>query len=299
MNRQSQDCGLRDGSDLECAGEGADLVQSDTVVVDGHSIHYRHAGEGRPVLLLHGWPTSSFLWRNVMPGMAQSRRVLAIDLPGFGQSDKPLDVEYNVDFYTSIIDGFLREVGADEQIGLVVHDLGGPLGLYWASQRPGRLERLALLNTLTYPQLSLMVWATLKALTIPGLSSAFTSQWGLRQSIKFGVSDKARIRPDTIEGVCAPFRDRDSREALRRTLNAPTVHDIKVIAEWLPTVSAPVRIIYGKQDRILPHIERTVARLQNDIPHAEVTALDDCAHFLQEERPEDLAALLDEFFSRT
>lgn len=153
-----------------------------------------------------------------------------------------------------------------------------------------------MLNTLAYPELSLMVWATLKALEIPGLSSAFTSQWGLRQAIKFGVTDNARIRPDTLEGVCARFRDRDSREALRRTLNAPTVADLEVIAQWLPTVSAPVRIIYGKRDRILPGIERTVARLREDIPHAEVTRLDDCAHFLQEERPEEIGELLGEFF---
>ncbi len=271
------------------------MIQS-TVKVDGHTIHYQEAGEGLPVLLVHGWPTSSFLWRNVMPAMASDRRVLAIDLPGHGDSDKPLDVDYNVEFFSSIIDGFLREVGVDGPIGLVVHDLGGPLGLYWASQRPQRLERLAILNTLAYPELSWMAATTLKVAAIPMLGSMMTSQWGLKQAIKMGVVKNRRIRPDTMEGVCAPFRDRDAREALRRTLLSVEVEDLETIASWLPSVSVPVRIVYGKKDRILPKIEKTVARICTDIPHAEVTVLEDCGHFLQEERPEDIGELLGDFF---
>ena len=271
------------------------MIQS-TVTVDGHKISYREAGEGLPILLVHGWPTSSFLWRNMMPTMAKDRRVLALDFPGHGDSDKPLDVDYNVEFFSSIIDGFLREFGVDGPIGLVVHDLGGPIGLYWASQRPQRLERLALLNTLAYPELSWMAETTLKVARLPVLGPMMTSQWGLKQAIKLGVTNNRRIRPDTMEGVCAPFRARDAREALRRTLLSVEIEDLQTIARWLPSVSVPVRIIYGKKDRILPGIEKTVARICSDIPHAEVTVLDDCGHFLQEERPEEIGELLGDFF---
>lgn len=231
-----------------------------------------------------------------MPAMADNRRVIAIDLPGLGHSDKPLDVDYNIDFYTAILDGFLDALGIDDQIGLVVHDLGGPLGLYWASQYPDRLERLALLNTLAYPEFSLMVRASLMAPKIPVLKSMITSQWGLRQLIKGGVANKSRLRPDTLEGVCAPFQDRQSREALRRTLISVTVADMEVIAKWLPTVSCPVRIIYGKKDRALPGIGNTVERLCQDMPQAEVTVFEDCGHFLQEEKPEEIGELLNAFF---
>jgi haloalkane dehalogenase len=67
-------------------------VTSHRVQVDGLDLHYLEAGAGEPVLLLHGWPTSAFLWRNVMPIMADRCRVIALDLPGFGASAKPLDV---------------------------------------------------------------------------------------------------------------------------------------------------------------------------------------------------------------
>ena len=69
--------------------------------VNNLRLHYLEAGEGDPILLLHGFPTSSHLWRNVMPELAKTHRVIAIDLPGYGLSDKPLDATYDFEFYES------------------------------------------------------------------------------------------------------------------------------------------------------------------------------------------------------
>jgi pimeloyl-ACP methyl ester carboxylesterase len=77
----------------------------DTVQVDGLTIAYRELGSGPPVLLLHGWPTSSFLWRDLMEPIAEHNRVVAIDLPGFGASDKPLGVRYDFDLFGRTLDG--------------------------------------------------------------------------------------------------------------------------------------------------------------------------------------------------
>ena len=270
------------------------------VTVDGYSVHYREAtgdGQGPPVLLIHGWPTSSFLWRNIMPAIAEHRRVLAIDLPGLGESDKPLDITYDLEFYKNIIDGFLEAVGAGDKVALGVHDMGGPIGLYWASQRSDRLERLAVLNTLLYPELSWAVRAFLFGIKIPGLGALASSRWGLSMSMRVGVDDSSRLRPDTIEGVCAPFPDRASRRALVQTIRQLPLSGLDVIAEWLPTVTTPVKAVYGANDRILPRIEQTVERLCEDVPQTEVVRIDDCGHFLQEDRPEIVAKALAEFFS--
>lgn len=267
------------------------------ITTHGHSIHYRELGQGPPILLIHGWPTSSFLWRNVMPEISDQRRVLAIDLPGFGNSDKPLDVDYDFGFYTSIIDGFLDAVGVDDQLAIAVHDMGGPIGLYWASQRSDRLERLAVLNTVAYPQMSWAARAFLIACKMPGLRSVLTSQWALGLAMKVGVHDTDRLAPDTIEGTRAPFRDRDSRRVLAKTAADMSAKELETIARWLPTVTVPVRVIYGAKDRILPDIEDTVQRLRGDIDHIEVERLDDCGHFLQEEQPRKVGQLLAEFLS--
>src|SRR5262249_14571894 len=152
-----------------------------TVSVDGMTIAYRALGEGPPLLLLHGWPTSSFLWRKVMPALASAgNRVLAPDLPGFGASDKPLGIRYGFGFFDGVLDRFLAALGlGDAVVGLVVHDLGGPLGVHWALERPARLGKLALLNTLLYPEFSETVLAFIRDLLEPSTRERLTSPEGL------------------------------------------------------------------------------------------------------------------------
>ncbi len=266
------------------------------VVVDGLAIAYRSQGAGPPVLLVHGWPTSSFLWRNVMPALAAHRRVIAIDLPGFGASDKPLDVTYDLPFFARILDGFLAALEVDT-LGLVVHDMGGPAALYWAAEHPERIERLGILNTLIYPEVSFAVRAFIAAIGVPGLRGALTSQWGLALALDYGLHDRSRRPADAREGTLAPFRSPEARRALARTAQGITPADLRPIAAWLPTVEVPVQVIYGTRDRILPDMAQTARRLKEDIPHAEVTPLEGCGHFLQEERPDEIGRLLADFFA--
>jgi len=264
------------------------------VEVDGLRLHYLAAGEGDPVLLLHGWPTSSFLWRDVMGPIAERHRIIALDLPGFGQSDKPLDVSYSFRYFERVLSGFLGRLEID-RTSLVVHDLGGPIGLYWACRNSDRLDKLALLNTLVYPEVSWAVVAFVAAIKLPGLRSIMASPWGLKQALRIGVHDRSRLSDEAIRGVQAPFASRPSRKALLKAGTNLSPKGFVQIARWLPSLNAPVRGIYGERDRILPDIARTMERVQQDVPHAEVTALPDCGHFLQEERPAHLGRLLAEF----
>lgn len=266
-----------------------------SVTVGDLEISLLEAGEGEPVFLLHGWPTSALLWRRVMPAIARHRRVIAVDLPGFGQSSKPLDREYTFDFFADALDGVAEALGV-QRFGLAVHDAGGPIGLYWASRRPGDLERLAVLNTLIYPELGLAVRAFLWAARVPGVRHVMTSRWGLQRGLRFGVGDSRRLAPDAVDSITEPFATDDAREALLRTLYHLDVEGFRAIAAWLPAVEVPVQVIYGAKDWILPDIGRTIRRLQRDVPHAWVTTLHDCGHFLQEDRPEEVGEMLAEFF---
>ena len=117
------------------------------------TLAYRELGEGPPVLLLHGWPTSSFLWRDVMPAIADKNRVIALDLPGYGGSDKPAGAKYRFELFERAIDDFLAELGIEE-LGIAGHDVGGPIAAHWTLGRRQRVTKLALLNTLVYPEFS-------------------------------------------------------------------------------------------------------------------------------------------------
>lgn len=264
--------------------------------VDGLRLHYVAAGEGEPVVLLHGWPTSSFLWRQVMRPIAENNRVIALDLPGFGLSDKPLDASYSFRFYNAALDGALAALDI-ETTSLAVHDLGGPIGLYWACQNPGRLRRLTILNTLVYPDFSWAVVLFVAACKLPGLRALMASPWGLRLAMRIGVTDQRKLSKEAIVGVQAPFASRDARRALLKAGGSLNPKGFRDIADKLPSLDVPVRVVYGERDRILPDVAETMRRLKQDLPQAEVTALADCGHFLQEERPDEVGRLLAEFFA--
>lgn len=264
------------------------------VEVEGLRLHYLAEGEGDPVLLLHGWPTSSHLWRDVMGPIAENHRVIALDLPGFGQSDKPLDVSYSFRYFERVLSGFFDHLEID-RTSLVVHDLGGPIGLYWACRNSGRLDKLALLNTLVYPEVSWAVVLFVAAIRLPILRSIMASPWGLRQALKIGVHDRTRLTDEAIRGIQAPFETKQARRALLKAGCNLSPKGFAQIARWLPSLEAPVRCIYGERDRILPDIARTMQRVQSDVPHARITPLKECGHFLQEERPAHIGRLLAEF----
>jgi pimeloyl-ACP methyl ester carboxylesterase len=267
-----------------------------TVQVDDLRIAYRELGSGPPVLLVHGWPTSSFLWRDVMPPIARRNRVVAVDLPGFGASDKPLGVRYGFDFFGRTLDGFLEALEIDT-VALAVHDLGGPVGLHWAVHRPARITKLALLNTLVYPEFSEAVQQFVMACSTPELREQLTSPEGLEAAMRLGLADEGSLSDEALAAVREPFRSAESRRALADAGIGLEPEGFAEIARRLPLLTVPVRIVYGERDRVLPDVAETMARVAEDLPQAAVTALPDCGHFLQEEAPREIGELRAEFFS--
>lgn len=263
---------------------------------DGMTIAYREMGSGPPVLLLHGWPTSSFLWRNVMPPIARENRAIAVDLPGFGASDKPLDVRYGFGLFERAIDELLTALDVD-QVALAGHDLGGPIALHWALDRQERLTKLALLNTLVYPEFSEAVLEFVRAASTPGRREELTSPAGLQAALRLGLADEGKLSDEVVAAVREPFADDDSRRALADAGIGLEPEGFAEIARGLPSLNVPVRLVYGERDRILPDVAQTMDRIRNDVPDAVVTTLPDSGHFLQEEAPEQVGELLAAFFA--
>jgi len=266
------------------------------VTVNNLRIHYTEAGFGPPVLLIHGFPTSSHLWRNVIPELAKTHRAIAIDLPGYGLSDKPLDVTYDFAFFENVLEGFLDALGIGDT-ALPVHDLGGPIGLFWAVRHPERVQQLVILNTLVYPETSWAVKLFLMALRTPGVRDYLVSPKGLVASMKFGVVHKDRLTREVLTPYTAPFQEAPARKALIKAGSGLSIKGLAEIAQKLPTLEAPVRIIYGENDRALPDVAKTMQRVKQDLPGAEVTSLPKCGHFLQEDEPERVGQLMAEFLN--
>src|SRR5215831_10495513 len=100
------------------------------------------SGEGEPVVFLHGNPTSSYLWRNIIPSIEASRRCLAPDLVGMGSSGTSPRSSYRFTDHARYLDAWFEALGLQENITLVVHDWGSALGFYWAQRHPERIKGL-------------------------------------------------------------------------------------------------------------------------------------------------------------
>ena len=264
--------------------------------VNGLGLAYRELGSGPPVLLLHGWPTSSFLWREVMPPIARGNRVLALDLPGFGGSGKPLDARYDFEFFSRAIDGFLTAAGVD-RVALAGHDLGGPIAVRWALDNPERVTRLALLNTLLYPDFDPTVMEFVTTLANPDSREQLASADGLEYVMRLGLADESALTEEVVAGVVEPFADADARVVLAKAGIELQPDGFAEIGRRMGELAMPVRVVYGEQDRVLPDVAQTMARVKRDVPHAEVTAIPDAGHFLQEEAGPEVGEVLAAFFA--
>ena len=272
------------------------MPTSNYVDVASLRIHYLEEGQGDPVILLHGFPTSSHLYRNILPVLAKTHRAIAPDLPGYGLSDKPLDQRYNFSFFDRMLESFCDAVGVSNTT-LVVHDLGGPVGLHWAVRNPSRIKRLVILNTLVYPQTSWAVKAFLIALRLPLVRDYVVSPKGIVGAMKFGVTHKDRLNRELLTPYTEPFEDASAQQALIKAGSGLSIKGLSEIAAKLPSLGVPVRLIYGEGDRILPDIAKTMGRLKSDLPGAELTSLPNAGHFLQEDAPERVAELIADFIN--
>jgi len=119
------------------------------IEVRGSKIHYIDEGSGDPVLFLHGNPTYSYLWRNIIPYVAPVGRCIAMDLIGMGKSDKP-DIEYWFSDHVEYVEGFIEKMGL-KNITLVIHDWGSALGLHYAMRNEGNIKGIAFMEAILFP----------------------------------------------------------------------------------------------------------------------------------------------------
>ena len=233
-----------------------------------------------------------------MPKLSESYQVIAIDLPGFGESDKRIKDSFSFRYYCQTISEFLDKLGIDK-LTLGVHDLGGPIGLLWLVQNKDRVNRLIFFNTLVYPKFSLAVKLFGLATLLPGINSLLTSPIGIKKVMRFGVHTKDKLTDEAIKNYQAPFIDSQSRKVLLKTVQRLSPKGFEEIENKLQHFKGPVQIIYGKEDKILPDVEKTMTRVKRELPQADVIALNNCGHFLQEELPEEISAILLNFMNKT
>jgi haloalkane dehalogenase len=265
------------------------------IEVDGYRMHLVDEGEGAPVLLLHGNPTWSFLWRKVIPLVVQAGlRAVAPDLIGFGLSDKPRDPTFHtLENHIGLMDTLVRKLDLDNLI-IVGQDWGGPIGCGVAVRERERVRGVVLANTAITPPRTYRTTLFHRLSRIPVLS------WLLFVGLNFPVrvmpfaqsQPFKLLSPSVARAYRFPFRrwrDRVGPLALARMVPYYPEHpSVKVFYElkaWAERFDGPVRLVWGVKDPILGRAWKPTQGAFRE-PIVELT---DAGHFLQEEVPEKLA----------
>jgi haloalkane dehalogenase len=270
--------------------------------LDGHRYHYVDEGAGEVLLLVHGNPTWSFHWRELIRALAPSRRVIAVDHLGCGMSDKPRGYEYRLARHVDNLARFVERLGL-EDITLVGQDWGGAIGLGATLADQRRYRRFVMFNTAAFRS-DRMPWRIALCRT-PGLGRLAVQ--GLngfaRAALRMAVSKRERMTPAVRAGILAPYDTWAHREAVYRFVEDiplaprhPSYEALAAIEAGLPRLAAfPWLFVWGMRDWCFtPHF---LERFLEFFPQAEVHRLADAAHWVVEDAHERIVPIVANFLA--
>jgi haloalkane dehalogenase len=275
---------------------------------DGVRQHYLDEGEGDPVVMLHGNPTWSFFYRNLVKELRDRFRVIVPDHVGCGLSDKPDESQYEYTLKQRVddVESLLENLGITENITLVLHDWGGMIGMGFAGRRPERIKRIVLLNTGAFhlpkeKELPLPIWLVrdtpIGALLVRGLN-AFSLG-----AVKW-CATREPLSADVREGYLAPYGNWADRIGVLRFVQDiplepgdPSYDTVSEAETKLSTFAdLPILILWGERDFVF---DRHFLKEWREIwPKAELHSFPEAGHYLIEDERKTVLKLVGEFLDR-
>jgi len=264
--------------------------------VNGHRLHYIDEGQGESILFVHGTPSWSFDFRNVVKKLRGNYRCIAIDHIGFGLSDKPEHYDYSTRNHSKTLESLvLREDLRD--LTLVVHDFGGPIGLDFAIRNPERIKRLIILNSWLWSSRNdadfIRLSRVLKSPLLPFLYRYFNFSPRFILPRSFGGRPLSK---HLLSKYTRPFADKTQRNGAL-TFARSLLHD----QDWFESLwhrrsviaGKPALFIWGMKDRMIT--PAYLSRFQSGFPNSRAILLETCGHFPQEEEAESVTESIREF----
>ncbi len=281
-------------------------IRHRTVTVDGLRVFYREAGDptAPAVLLLHGFPTSSHMFRDLIPQLATRYRVIAPDLPGFGYTDAPsrADFTYTFERLAGVIDGFTDAVGLT-RYAIYVFDYGAPVGLRLALRHPERITAIISQNGNAYVEGLSDGWNPIQAYwrdpsaenraALRAFLKPETTQW----QYTHGETDLDRLSPDAWT-LASTFLARPGNDEIQLDLFGDYQSNVSLypaFQAYFRERRPPLLAVWGKNDPFF--LPAGAEAFKRDIPNAEVRLLD-AGHFAIESHTAEIAAAIDDFLTR-
>lgn len=265
--------------------------------VDGIRVHYQEFGSenAQPMILIHGYTASTYVWRTAAPLLANAGfRVLAVDLVGFGYTEKPRWFEYSITAQTRMIERFMDRIGLGRAV-VVGSSYGGAVAATLALDYPERVEKLVLVSPVINDRLK--SHPILKLVSVYGIGEAITpflsdSQVFMRYRMNgtFSRANRHMVTDERIEAIRRPLLAADGHRSLlatSRNWNAERIeHDAQLIDQ-------PTLIIWGEDDAVIPVTDGHL--LHDEILHSRLVVLKNCGHVPHEECSEMFCEIVTEF----
>jgi haloalkane dehalogenase len=266
----------------------------------GHRLHYVDEGTGPVLLMVHGNPNWSFYYRNLISGLRDTYRCIAVDHIGCGLSDKPENYSYRIGDHADNLVELIEHLGLKD-ITLIGHDWGGSIGLRAAQLRPNQFTRFAFFNTAAF---LLPLPRLLTVLRMPGIGPLFVR--GLNVMVWAGMvtGDRSKLKGAVRAGYLFPYDSWANRVAVQRFVEEIPIetshHNYALLTDleaWLPAVAdKPMLVGWGLRDPVFH--PGYFAEWKRRFPRAEFHAFDDTGHWLLEEVPERIVPLMRGFLER-
>ena len=262
-----------------------------------HVERYGHGGTA--VILIHGFATSSFLWRNIAPAISDAgHTAYAVDLFGHGESDRPFDADFGITAQAEYLDAAMTALRVARAV-LVGVDLGGDVALRLAATRPERVEKLVLINTPAFDELPAHDITQMQRNTA---KFAFRTTRGILGAaplieavLRKSVADPEKHMPTRlIARYLAPFVGKDGTNHLLALASSITAEDLEDID--LRTIHVPTLVLWGEEDSFVD--SRIADKLTNALPDGRLVRLPGVGRLLPEENPDYLIELLMDFMKR-
>ena len=257
-------------------------------------------GKGRPILLLHGFATSGFTWQAVEPELAKHYRVIAVDLRGFGASDKPIDDHYSIFDQADAIQAFIEQENLKD-LTIVGHSFGGGVTLALAlkaiEQKSSRIRNIVLIDSIAYKQPIPIFFKLLKIPMLGEVGMALVPpEVQAAQGLRLAYYDHDKITKRAIAEYASNLYSSEAKHALTKTVEQIIPPNIDEILGRYSDIKLPALVMWCKDDKVVPAIFGR--RLKADLPSAELIVFSDCGHMPQEEKPEDTARAIEGFLAR-
>ena len=266
----------------------------------GVRINYYEAGQGPPVILLHGFGSSAYSWRFLGPALAADHRVFTLDLKGYGLSAKPEDDKYAISDQADMVAEFIRTRDLRDLV-VIGHSMGGGVSLmtYFKvrEDEPARIKKMVLIDSAGYPQK--MPWF-IRLAGIPLLNSVGTQLLSPRFAaglvLRKCYYHKEKITDEQIDAYAYYGSLPGGREAVVATAQQIVPEDIEAVIARYQTIKVPVLIVWGEEDEVVP--VSVGKNFKRDIPNSELVILPQCGHIPQEEEPQETARIAKEFLKK-